>query len=71
MPVTIRGNSSGSLTILRSGSLTIFQKDWPTGVRLRFTNHQPSGRAVVSLITVTVTDELIDCTFGSFDRWSR
>ena len=29
------------------------------------------GRIVVSLITVTVTDELIDCTFGSFDRWSR
>ena len=61
-PVTIRGDSSGNLTI--------FQKGSPIGVCLRF-NHQSSGSAVVSLITVTVTDELIDCTFGSFDRWSR
>ena len=29
------------------------------------------GSTVVSLITVTVTEELMDCTYGSFDRWSR
>jgi hypothetical protein len=27
-----------------------------------------SGSTVVSLITVTVTEELIDCTYGSFER---
>ncbi len=36
-----------------------------------FVDQSAIGRIVVSLITVTVTDELIDCTFGSFDRWSR
>ena len=33
--------------------------------------YRAMGSIVVSLMTVTVTDELIDCTFGSFDRWSR
>ncbi len=42
-----------------------------TSPRSPIVDQSAIGRIVVSLITVTVTDELIDCTFGSFDRWSR
>ena len=53
-----------------TGTFSIPARD---GAILRANTECPyyNGSTVVSLITVTVTDELIDCTFGSFDRWSR
>ena len=58
-------NALRNLRVLR-----VLRGDFFTGHGRAALSHY-SGSTVVCLTSVSAIDDVIDCTFGSFDRWSR